>query len=101
MMDLSDGLAADVPRLAAASGCGFEIDEALVPRANGATLEQALTEGEDFELLLAEAPRLVSKLLAAWKKKFPRLRLTVIGRLAPSGVARELGSRRGFDHFAR
>ena len=101
MMDLSDGLAADVPRLAAASGCGFEIDEALVPRANGATLEQALTEGEDFELLLAVAPRLVSKLLAAWKKKFPRLRLTVIGRLAPSGVARGLGSRRGFDHFMR
>jgi thiamine-monophosphate kinase len=101
MMDLSDGLAADVPRLAAASGCGFEIDEALVPRANGATLEQALTEGEDFELLLAVAPRLVLKLLAAWKKKFPRLRLTVIGRLAPSGVARGLGSRRGFDHFMR
>jgi thiamine-monophosphate kinase len=87
--------------LAAASRCGYEVDAASVPRARGATLEQALSEGEDFELLLAVAPRAVSKLLKAWKKKFPRLRLTVIGRLAPSGVACGLGSRRGFDHFMR
>lgn len=101
MMDLSDGLAADVPRLAAASGCGYEIDAASVPRSRGATLEQALSEGEDFELLLAVTPQLVPKLLAAWKKKFPRLRLTEIGRLAERGVARGLGSQRGFDHFTR
>lgn len=101
MMDLSDGLAADVPRLAAASGCGYEIDAAAVPRSRGATLEQALAEGEDFELLLAVAPRAVAKLQAAWEKKFPRLRLTAIGRLADSGVTRGLGSQRGFDHFTR
>lgn len=101
MMDLSDGLAADVPRLAAASGCGYEIDAASVPRTRAATVEQALMEGEDFELLLAVAPRVVAKLKAAWEIKFPRLRLTVIGRLATSGVACGLGSQRGFDHFSR
>lgn len=101
MMDLSDGLAADVPRLAAASGCGYEIDAAAVPQARGATLDQALAEGEDFELLLAVAPQAVTKLRTEWKKMFPRLRLTVIGRLASPGVAHGLGSQRGFDHFTR
>jgi thiamine-monophosphate kinase len=101
MMDLSDGLAADVPRLAAASGCGYEIDAASVPRSRGATLEQALSEGEDFELLLAVAPRAVARLQAGWLKKFPRLRLTEIGCLAERGVARGFGSQRGFDHFTR
>lgn len=101
MMDLSDGLAADVPRLASSSGCGYEIDAAAVPRSREVTLEQALAEGEDFELLLAVAPRAVAKLRAAWEKKYPRLRLTVIGRLTSSGVARGLGTQRGFDHFTR
>ena len=32
MMDLSDGLGADLPRLARASGVGFEIDEKALPR---------------------------------------------------------------------
>jgi thiamine-monophosphate kinase len=101
MMDLSDGLAADVPRLAAASGCGYEVDAASVPRARGATLEQALSEGEDFELLLAVAPRVVTKLRADWEKKFPKVGLTAIGCLTERGVARGLGTRRGFDHFMR
>ena len=101
MMDLSDGLAADLPRLAAAGGTGFVVDPALVPRRRGATIEQALGDGEDFELLLAVDPRKAPRLEAAWKKKFPRLPLTRIGHLAPSGVARGLGAASGYDHFAR
>jgi thiamine-monophosphate kinase len=31
MMDLSDGLAADLPRMAEASGCGFEVSAAVLP----------------------------------------------------------------------
>ena len=101
MMDLSDGLAADLPRLAAAGGTGFVMDSALEPRRRGATIEQALGDGEDFELLFAVDPRKAPRLEAAWKKKFPRLPLTRIGHLAASGVERGLGVRSGYDHFAR
>jgi thiamine-monophosphate kinase len=101
MMDLSDGLAADLPRLAAAGGTGFILDSALVPRRRGASPEQALSDGEDFELLFAIDPRKAARLEVAWKKKFPRVPLTRIGHLAAPGVARGLGAVRGYDHFAR
>jgi thiamine-monophosphate kinase len=50
MIDVSDGLALDLHRLADASGVGFELGD--VPVADGATLEEALSGGEDYELLL-------------------------------------------------
>jgi len=51
MIDISDGLALDLHRLADASRVGFRLDE--VPAAEGATLEEALGGGEDYELLIA------------------------------------------------
>ena len=54
MIDLSDGLSRDLPRLCAASGVGADLDAAAIPK-NG-TLDAALHDGEDYELLFA-APR--------------------------------------------
>jgi thiamine-monophosphate kinase len=51
MIDVSDGLALDLHRLAAASGVGLELD--AVPVAAGATEDEALGGGEDYELLIA------------------------------------------------
>ena len=51
MIDVSDGLALDLHRLADASGVGFELD--AVPVAAGATVDEALGGGEDYELLMA------------------------------------------------
>ncbi len=51
MMDLSDGLGLDLHRMADASGVGFSLDN--VPVAKGATLDEALSGGEDYELLIA------------------------------------------------
>jgi thiamine-monophosphate kinase len=51
MIDLSDGLLVDLRRLADASGVGVVIDD--VPVAEGATRDDALSGGEDYELLLA------------------------------------------------
>ena len=97
MMDLSDGLARDLPRLAAASGCGFVIAEGALPLSPGCTIAQAMGDGEDYELLMAvEADRVVA-LLAAWAVEFPGLPLTVIGRLVEPGGGTTPGG--GWDPF--
>ena len=97
MMDLSDGLAKDLPRLAEASGCGFLLDRGKLPLSSGCGVEQALNDGEDFELLLAMEPTAVPELQDAWKVAFPELPLTVIGRLVPAGDGEKLAG--GWDHF--
>ncbi len=51
MMDLSDGLATDLPRLLTASGCHCELDETALPLHDGCNTGQAMTDGEDYELL--------------------------------------------------
>ncbi len=51
MMDLSDGLGLDLHRFADASEVGFELSD--VPVAEGATIEEAISGGEDYELLIA------------------------------------------------
>lgn len=61
MMDLSDGLARDLPRLLARSGVGAELDLDALPRASGVAaggrgLASVVGEGEDYELLVALAP---------------------------------------------
>ena len=50
-MDLSDGLGMDLRRLCEASGVGAEVESGRVPLGRGATLEQGLYGGEDYELL--------------------------------------------------
>ncbi len=54
-LDLSDGLARDLHRLAAASGVGALVEEASVPVAGrgSAGRQAALYGGEDYELLVA------------------------------------------------
>lgn len=97
MMDLSDGLAKDLPRLAAASGCGFRIDRDAIPVTPGCTVDQALADGEDFELLLAVSPDAADGLLEDWSSRFPDSPLTAIGRLVPPGEGDSLAG--GWEHF--
>jgi thiamine-monophosphate kinase len=95
MLDLSDGIATDAGRLAAASGTGAVIELERLPRAPGATIEQAAAGGEDYELLAAvpEGARLP-------------VPATVVGRLTGDGEVLLLDgegrprSLRGWDHFA-
>ncbi len=95
MMDLSDGLAKDLPRLAKASGCGFRIDREAVPRASGCSVEQAIGDGEDFELLFATAPQ--GDFSEEWARRFPETALTRIGTLVGATAGEELIG--GWDHF--
>jgi thiamine-monophosphate kinase len=98
MMDLSDGLGSDLPRLARASGSGFQIDYHQVPKRRGSSLQGALTDGEDYELLFSISPSKVNGLLSDWPKVFPQTRLTAIGRLTRKKSA-PAGWHAGWDHF--
>ncbi len=51
MLDISDGLARDLRRMAAASGVGIDLDD--VPLCDGASLDEGLGGGEDYELVVA------------------------------------------------
>jgi thiamine-monophosphate kinase len=56
-MDISDGLADAVSQMAEASGTGARIRSASIPVDPTATLDHALTGGEDYELLFAVPTR--------------------------------------------
>jgi thiamine-monophosphate kinase len=118
MMDVSDGLAADLPRLALASRCSAELDLAAIPVSRAArrmrdgltAAEHALRDGEDFELLFTVPPRRAAAFTRAWHAAGV-LPCTAIGRLVagPAGrvecrAARGRGvelPRGGFDHYRR
>jgi thiamine-monophosphate kinase len=99
MMDLSDGLGADLPRLAKASRLGFKLDKQSLPLAPGATIAGAISDGEDYELLFAISPRERTRLQKAWRRKFPKLPLTRIGSLLQPSALNLQPLRRGYSHF--
>jgi len=101
MMDISDGLASDLPRLAQASGCGFEVQMDEIPRAPWTKLPEALTDGEDFELLFTMDPAEGERLEPAWHKRFPSLPLTRIGTLVKRTRRTSNFALHGYDHFAQ
>jgi thiamine-monophosphate kinase len=78
MMDLSDGLSTDLPRMSAASGCGALVEDvpvdpaaAAVAAATGSDpLAYALDGGEDFELLVAVEARAFGHLSRRFESRF-------------------------------
>lgn len=107
-MDLSDGLVRDLGRLCEASGCGAEVEAAILPMdgalvglPGGKALDFALRGGEEQVLLFAAAPERAHELDEA---PGPVHR---IGRLVPGGAldllvaggGREALALQGFDHF--
>jgi thiamine-monophosphate kinase len=99
MMDLSDGLGSDLPRLARASKVGFDIELENLPVAYGATIDNAISEGEDYELLFAISPRDRTRLERRWRRKFPKLPLTRIGSLHRKSQIANRKLPRGYVHF--
>jgi thiamine-monophosphate kinase len=113
-MDLSDGLAGDLPKLAQASGLAAHVELERLPLSAALTsvaspsqaLEWALSGGDDYELLLAVPAMRFAEL----QKAADRLNLTLtrIGELrGGSGVTWSLNGSdfvsraSGFDHFAQ
>jgi thiamine-monophosphate kinase len=83
MIDLSDGLSSDLPRLCAASGVGARIDVARIPklRRTGAgrfdALTLALNGGDDYELLFTVSANKASRI----HRSFQGIALTEIGEI--------------------
>ena len=70
MIDISDGLAADLGHILSESGVGAEVDAAAVPLHPDAggrddPLSAALADGEDYELLFTLSPDLADRLIAS------------------------------------
>ena len=99
MMDLSDGLGADLPRFARASRVGFDIQLESLPVTSGATIENAISEGEDYELLFAASRRDRTRLEREWRRNFPKLLLTRIGSLNRKSQIADRKLPRGYVHF--
>lgn len=89
--DISDGLVREMEKFAEMAGIGFRLDPARVAIAEGATLDDALTSGEEVELVCVG----------------PEERIRAAG-LEPVGAMKEKGFTilgaergiRGYDHFA-
>jgi len=112
MMDLSDGLSNDLPRLCAASGVGVELERAKIPQARDADtarkhgldpLTLALYGGDDYELLFTVPPSKAKFLPVS----FQGVSLTPIGKITKGSklvVLEENGRERplvsgGWDPF--
>lgn len=101
-IDISDGLIADARHLAVASGVEIHLRAEAVPAFPGATSEDALASGEEYELLVTAPGPLDA---AAFRAEFG-LDLTEIGeaRGDEADVVLTAGGRRvappaGYDHF--
>jgi thiamine-monophosphate kinase len=118
-MDLSDGLADAVHQMADASGVGMTIDAGALPidpcaraffEARGAdAVIDAVTGGDDYELLLAARPRMRGRLAAAaGHGNVPLTRIgrctddraVMLQRTAGDTVLDALPMPRGYSHFA-
>ena len=94
MIDISDGLLIDLHRLSEASKKGMQMEKGKIPIDDGATLEDALTGGDDYELLFTFPEE--------YREKIEEIGGYVIGRVTEIGGVflddREIEPK-GYDHF--
>jgi len=96
MIDISDGLAGDLNHILKASRVGAHLWDNAVPLTRGATLAQALTDGEDFELLFTLKGSQAMRLLK-WQNKRRSWFFYPIGEITAD--TREQIHARSYTHF--
>ena len=105
MIDVSDGLVLDLSRIAQASGVGALLYEGLIPKRKNVTLENALYDGEDYELLFALSPYQARRLERKASRKIPAHKIgmitdtkNTIKLLVRDGAQKKLNIK-GYMHF--
>lgn len=96
-IDLSDGLSTDGRRVADASGVAIRLEAERIPLFTGASLEDGLASGEEYELLFTAPPDV------EMPGVFERVELTRIGVVEEGGglwIGDTIGPI-GFDHFSK
>lgn len=120
MMDLSDGLASDLQSMLSRSGLGADLLRSGIPVSRVARerfrdtvgarqpIEAAMADGEDYELLFTVSPSQAVAVKDGWKKSFPDIPITCIGKISPTPGIRlqtekgfEILRNKGFDHFEK
>jgi thiamine-monophosphate kinase len=96
MMDISDGLSGDLNHILKASRVGARLDQASIPRHKGASLSQALNDGEDFELLLTLSPKRALSLMD-WQVQKKSFYFYPIGTITAD--VKERIDAKSFTHF--
>jgi len=97
LMDLSDGLGLDLHRMADASGVGFALMQ--VPVAEGATLEEAISGGEDYELLIAtDTPDVLIERFVSEGKSAPLVLGEVVADVSVRTLGEKAFEKRGWQH---
>ena len=96
MMDISDGLAGDLNHILKASKVGARLDFASIPRHKGASLSQALNDGEDFELLFTLSS-IKARSLMDWQAKTRSFYFYPIGTIT-ADVKEKIDSK-SYSHF--
>ena len=105
LMDVSDGLATDLRHILKQSGVGALLEAKNIPMAG--TLDEALYDGEDFELLFTAAAEHAEMLRIQWLDKFGTT-LSMIGKITdtqnllriklPDGSLQTM-EEKAFEHF--
>jgi thiamine-monophosphate kinase len=97
---VTDGLSLDLHHICDESGCGSVVFEDALEGISGQKInevtytgvENALCEGEDFELLMAVTHNAADQLLKEWRGLIP---LTKIGAILPATEGRWLQLKNG------
>ena len=83
--------------MASASGLSVEIEEKNIPLRQGADIQNALSDGEDYELIFAVSPQKALLLEKEWD--FPGVPLSRLGRFTAKKDMERKVWKSGFDHF--